>query len=280
MLAALAIVATPLTVAVPARATNPSCVNFNETTPGTYACDVPAGISILSYVVQGAAGGDGGGGAVGGKGARIEGVIDVSTLTLTNQTLYLVVGAPGNDAVPYTSGGDGGGYSAVATTSHTAGAVVVAGGGGGGGGSQSTPTSTSTTTPAPPVVASDPQPSDPAPASPSGTASAAPAPATSRTRIYFDVMSAKLTGAAKRELRTLVKRTGKQASIVAVVGKVQPTNVTANDISLSKARAHAVAKYLRALGLKGAYSMHGAGRAQEMGAKARRVSIVIRTITD
>ena len=108
--------------AAPAQA-NASCVGFSQSTPGTYLCDVPPGVTGLAYTVKGGNGGSGGGGSAGGNGAKVIGNIPVTPL----QTLYLTVGGNGQNEWA----GGGGGYSAIASGSHTAGPLVVAGAGGG-----------------------------------------------------------------------------------------------------------------------------------------------------
>lgn len=103
-------------------------VPWERTTPGTTTFTVPAGVSNLSYVVVGAAGGEGDGGF--GKGAKISGTLAVTQ----GQTLHITVGAKGigrGDDVNADSG-SGGGYSSISRVAN-ADPIVVAGGGGGGG---------------------------------------------------------------------------------------------------------------------------------------------------
>ena len=59
-----------------------------------------------------------------------------------------------------------------------------------------------------------------------------------------------------------------------VVGYVQGTSFTDNDLELSTERARAVAAYLRGQGVKGR-TVRGEGVAPEAGAKARRVHVTI-----
>lgn len=96
----------------------------------------------------------------------------------------------------------------------------------------------------------------------------------SKTSVYFAADSSKLTSKAKGQLRTLVKRTGKQAVSVTCVGYVQKSNTKANDQSLSKARASSVAAYLRTLGLKGLYKVRGDGVGGSDSA-ARKVTVSV-----
>jgi flagellar motor protein MotB len=72
-----------------------------------------------------------------------------------------------------------------------------------------------------------------------------------------------------------VKSTGKAGVSNVMVGFVQGTKVTTNDVNLSTQRAKSVAAYLRYLGLKGAYVIRGDGVAKQPGAAARRVNVVI-----
>ena len=77
--------------------------------------------------------------------------------------------------------------------------------------------------------------------------------------VYFGAGSAVLTKDAKSELKKLAQRTRATARQVVAIGYVQESGNTANDRSLSKARADVVAKYLRAQGVKGAYAVYGKG---------------------
>lgn len=96
-----------------------------------------------------------------------------------------------------------------------------------------------------------------------------------RAVVYFEPLSAALSKAGKKELRSLVRTTGKQGVRNAVVGYVQPTSTTENDQSLSTRRARKVARFLRSLGLTGVYLVRGDGVAQEYGATARRVNVTV-----
>jgi hypothetical protein len=98
-----------------------------------------------------------------------------------------------------------------------------------------------------------------------------------RTTVYFDVLSAHLDARARRDLAALVRKVPKRATnvTVQVTGYVQPTSTTANDTSLSTARARRTAAALRADGLKGRYYVSGEGRSSVTGAKGRRVVVVV-----
>ena len=96
-----------------------------------------------------------------------------------------------------------------------------------------------------------------------------------KTAVFFDVMSPVVTPAGKAALRALVKRTGKSGFKNVMVGFVQASSVTSNDLTLSLLRAKRVAAYLRSIGLKGAFTLRGAGVAKQPGALARRVNVTI-----
>jgi uncharacterized repeat protein (TIGR02543 family) len=100
----------------------------------------------------------------------------------------------------------------------------------------------------------------------------APKTATKSATVYFGVLSATLTPQAKRTLDKLVASVLKAGKPFygTVTGYVQPTHRTANDVSLSMARAKAVAAYLRAHGLTHTVAAKGVGRAPQTGATARR----------
>ena len=96
-----------------------------------------------------------------------------------------------------------------------------------------------------------------------------------KAAVFFGVMSPDLTNAGMEILRALVKKTGKSGVKNVMVGFVQGTNVTANDLTLSTLRARNVAVFLRSIGLKVAYVIRGDGVAKQPGAAARRVNISI-----
>jgi outer membrane protein OmpA-like peptidoglycan-associated protein len=95
--------------------------------------------------------------------------------------------------------------------------------------------------------------------------------------VYFAPMSAALSPRAKATLRALaasVLKLGRPTSSV-TTGYVQATTSSANDRSLSAARARNVAAYLTKLGLPHATSARGLGRAYDKGWKARRATATI-----
>ena len=96
-----------------------------------------------------------------------------------------------------------------------------------------------------------------------------------KAMVFFDVMSPAVTPAGKAALRALVKKTGKSGVKSVMVGFVQGTSVTSNDLTLSLLRAKRVAAYLRSIGLKGAFALRGDGVAKQPGAVARRVNVTI-----
>ncbi len=95
--------------------------------------------------------------------------------------------------------------------------------------------------------------------------------------VYFDSDSAVLTAAAKKTLRGLVKafRAAGTVETVRITGFVQPSGSTANDISLSRARAVSVRAYLKQLGVKAAFTIKASGRLKENSAKSRKAVVVI-----
>ena len=96
-----------------------------------------------------------------------------------------------------------------------------------------------------------------------------------KAAVFFEVLSSVVTDGGMATLRALVKSTGKAGVSNLMVGFVQGTKVTTNDLTLSTQRAKSVAAYLRFLGLKGAYVIRGDGVAKQPGAAARRVNIVL-----
>lgn len=101
-------------------------------------------------------------------------------------------------------------------------------------------------------------------------------PATAKTTVYFASLSSVLDEAGKTKLRALVRKSGLKASKVQVVGYVQQGGSSANDKALSLDRAKAVARYLRSLGLRGAYAVNGEGVAKVSGALARKAGVEVR----
>jgi uncharacterized repeat protein (TIGR02543 family) len=95
--------------------------------------------------------------------------------------------------------------------------------------------------------------------------------------VYFTPMSAALSPQAKATLKALaasVLKLGRPTSSV-TTGYVQATSSSANDRSLSAARARNVAAYLTRLGLPHATSARGLGKAYDTGWKARRATATI-----
>lgn len=101
--------------------------------------------------------------------------------------------------------------------------------------------------------------------------------AVARESVYFDVLSPALSKATRAILRRIAKKALAGSSITksVIVGYVQPTRTSSNDQALSSARAHAVASYLRSLGVNGVYLVRGDGTATQRGAAARRVNVAI-----
>jgi uncharacterized repeat protein (TIGR02543 family) len=95
------------------------------------------------------------------------------------------------------------------------------------------------------------------------------------TKVFFEPLSADLTGDGEAALRALVNKTGKNAIRTVSIGFVQPTTTTDNDSSLSLLRAKNVAAFMRSIGVKGVFVARGNGAANEAGAAARRVNVSI-----
>ena len=95
--------------------------------------------------------------------------------------------------------------------------------------------------------------------------------------VRFAPMSAQLDAEAMQTLAAAAKLVPESATQVKVsaVGCVQPSAFHGNDISLSTKRARVVAAALRNKGIGGASTVSGRGRAEQRGAEARRVDIVI-----
>ncbi len=95
--------------------------------------------------------------------------------------------------------------------------------------------------------------------------------------VHFAPMSAALDAEAMQLLAAAAKLVPESATQVKVsaVGYVQPSANHANDISLSTKRARVAAAALRNKGIGGASTVSGRGRAEQRGAEARRVDVVI-----
>ena len=96
-----------------------------------------------------------------------------------------------------------------------------------------------------------------------------------RTLVYFDPMSSTLSRQAKRALDSLIAQlpAGLRTGTVRVVGYIGDNGMSANNQSLSTARARAVARYLRAGGLRSTYVVRGAGLSSLNGPSARHASV-------
>ena len=95
------------------------------------------------------------------------------------------------------------------------------------------------------------------------------------TTVYFSALSPRLDATAKRSLDSLIRgRTG-VITRVAINGFVQASDTTANDKSLSLARAQAVARYLASQGIDSQIVARGRGVAEETGAAGRKAVVAI-----
>ena len=95
--------------------------------------------------------------------------------------------------------------------------------------------------------------------------------------VRFAPMSAELDAESIEVLAAAAKLIPESATQVTVsaVGYVQPSAFHGNDISLSTKRARVVAAALRNKGIGGAATVSGRGRAEQRGAEARRVDVII-----
>lgn len=104
----------------------------------------------------------------------------------------------------------------------------------------------------------------------------APRVRAAQATVTFAPLSSQLSNEAKTRLSALLKGRKDTAVRALALGFVQPTIGTANDRSLSLARAESVKSYLRELGLKGPVTARGDGVSTEPGAAGRKVSVSIR----
>lgn len=95
--------------------------------------------------------------------------------------------------------------------------------------------------------------------------------------VHFDSLKSNLTAAEKKAIRAMVRKLPGNASSVKVfvTGYVQPLGFNQNDYTLAKARNTQTMKFLKSLGLKGAYKSIVAGRADFSSPRARRSIIQI-----
>lgn len=93
--------------------------------------------------------------------------------------------------------------------------------------------------------------------------------------VTFAPFSAHLDAQARKELRRLVAKVGPRAKTALVMGYVQGTSYTANDLQLSAQRARAVADFMRAQGFRGRVVHRGEGVSDLPGAGGRRVVATI-----
>lgn len=93
------------------------------------------------------------------------------------------------------------------------------------------------------------------------------------SRVHFRPLSAALSPKARRALHRLAAAASAGSATVVVVGYVQPSSVTRNDMALSTRRARAVTAYLRRHGMKGTFVYRGAGTAPGRGDAARKVVV-------
>jgi outer membrane protein OmpA-like peptidoglycan-associated protein len=96
-------------------------------------------------------------------------------------------------------------------------------------------------------------------------------------KIYFASDSFKLNSKAKSVLNTFAKKVlkTKGSYSVNVVGYTQPTSKDPKPLSLSLKRAKTVATYLQKAGIKGKYTVSGAGQGTKNLAISRNVSLTV-----
>ncbi|HEV8024856.1 MAG TPA: OmpA family protein, partial [Candidatus Nanopelagicales bacterium] len=96
------------------------------------------------------------------------------------------------------------------------------------------------------------------------------------TTVYFGRGSSTLDSADKKKLNRLVRTVKGSAQTVRITGYVQASSTTANDQSLSLARARSVARYLRSQGVDAKYTVRGRGvlDAPSDEARSARVTVV------
>lgn len=94
-------------------------------------------------------------------------------------------------------------------------------------------------------------------------------------RVYFERLSSDLSTSSKRTLRTLVRSIDGTPSRSIVIGYVQGSGTGANDVSLSRQRAMAVASYLRSVGLDGRIVTKGQGVLNVPSDQARQVKVTV-----
>lgn len=99
---------------------------------------------------------------------------------------------------------------------------------------------------------------------------------TAKAMVFFNPLSHKLSREGKARLDELVLRSDGRNVRVKIAGFVQASADTSNDKTLSKARARAVAHYLRENGLDGEYVVSGQGvRNNTTPARARAAKVVV-----
>lgn len=109
-----------------------------------------------------------------------------------------------------------------------------------------------------------------------GPEAASTALRTTRASVLFAPLSSRLDTKAKATLRKLAQEVGARARITTVVGYVQKSGSSVNDVQLSTQRARAVSAFLRQEGLRGRLLVRGEGVSDLQGASARRVDVSVR----
>jgi outer membrane protein OmpA-like peptidoglycan-associated protein len=99
-----------------------------------------------------------------------------------------------------------------------------------------------------------------------------------KRNVFFEPMSSQLTKSAKSALRKMVNSLPEGASVrkIKLVGFVQPAGFSWNNESLSEARTKTVKKFLKKLGVKGAWKLVARGEDSVSSNQARRVQVTVR----
>lgn len=99
----------------------------------------------------------------------------------------------------------------------------------------------------------------------------------SKASVLFAPLSAKLDAEGKAVLSRLTRLVGKRAQVTTLLGFVEASATTVNDVQLSTKRARAVKSFLRSQGLRGRVLVRGEGVSERPGAQGRRVDVVVRS---
>jgi outer membrane protein OmpA-like peptidoglycan-associated protein len=102
--------------------------------------------------------------------------------------------------------------------------------------------------------------------------------ASKKLKVLFKANSWSLSRANKEKIKAFVKRytlKSRANIVITILGFVEPTKATANDIALSKKRAHAVTYFLKTIGVKAKFKAIAKGKMSYTLSGARRATIVV-----